>query len=93
MKNFALIGAAGYIAPRHMRAIKDTGNRLSAAGACGPGAGLFRSSWAVLSGFRKRTPKLTRTPSETHRRYWPLRRAGKCAATSGFFLAPTGINA
>ena len=31
MKNFALIGAAGYIAPRHMRAIKDTGNRLSIA--------------------------------------------------------------
>lgn len=31
MKNFALIGAAGYIAPRHMRAIKDTGNRLVAA--------------------------------------------------------------
>lgn len=26
--NFALIGAAGYIAPRHMRAIKDTGNVL-----------------------------------------------------------------
>lgn len=31
MKNFALIGAAGYIAPRHMRAIKETGNTLSAA--------------------------------------------------------------
>lgn len=31
MKNFALIGAAGYIAPRHMHAIKDTGNRLSVA--------------------------------------------------------------
>lgn len=31
MKDFALIGAAGYIAPRHMRAIKDTGNRLVAA--------------------------------------------------------------
>ncbi|QVM92788.1 Gfo/Idh/MocA family oxidoreductase [Pseudomonas entomophila] len=28
MKKFALIGAAGYIAPRHMRAIKDTGNEL-----------------------------------------------------------------
>ncbi|KXU38669.1 oxidoreductase [Ventosimonas gracilis] len=28
MKRFALIGAAGYIAPRHMRAIKDTGNTL-----------------------------------------------------------------
>lgn len=31
MKNFALIGAAGYIAPRHMKAIKDTGNELIAA--------------------------------------------------------------
>jgi UDP-N-acetyl-2-amino-2-deoxyglucuronate dehydrogenase len=31
MKNFALIGAAGYIAPRHMRAIKDTNNNLIAA--------------------------------------------------------------
>jgi UDP-N-acetyl-2-amino-2-deoxyglucuronate dehydrogenase len=30
-KNFALIGAAGYIAPRHMKAIKDTGNALLAA--------------------------------------------------------------
>lgn len=29
--NFALIGAAGYIAPRHMKAIKDTGNNLVAA--------------------------------------------------------------
>lgn len=28
MKNFALIGAAGYIAPRHMKAMKDTGNTL-----------------------------------------------------------------
>ncbi|MEA2060609.1 MAG: Gfo/Idh/MocA family oxidoreductase [Thermodesulfobacteriota bacterium] len=31
MKNFALIGAAGYIAPRHMKAIKETGNILTAA--------------------------------------------------------------
>jgi UDP-N-acetyl-2-amino-2-deoxyglucuronate dehydrogenase len=30
-KRFALIGAAGYIAPRHMKAIKDTGNILVAA--------------------------------------------------------------
>jgi UDP-N-acetyl-2-amino-2-deoxyglucuronate dehydrogenase len=29
--NFALIGAGGYIAPRHLRAIRDTGNRLAAA--------------------------------------------------------------
>ena len=31
MKNFALIGAAGYVAPRHMQAIKDTNNNLVAA--------------------------------------------------------------
>lgn len=30
-KNFALIGAAGYIAPRHMRAIKDLGHTLAVA--------------------------------------------------------------
>lgn len=30
-KRFALIGAAGYIAPRHMKAIKDTNNELVAA--------------------------------------------------------------
>lgn len=31
MKNFALIGAAGYVAPRHMQAIRETGNVLVAA--------------------------------------------------------------
>ena len=31
MKNFAIIGAAGYIAPRHMKAIQDTDNNLEAA--------------------------------------------------------------
>lgn len=31
MKNFALMGAAGYIAPRHMKAMKETGNNLVAA--------------------------------------------------------------
>ena len=30
-KNFALIGAAGYIAPRHLKAIKETNNNLIAA--------------------------------------------------------------
>lgn len=29
--SFALIGASGYIAPRHMKAIKETGNKLTAA--------------------------------------------------------------
>ena len=31
MHDFALIGAAGFIAPRHLKAIKETGNRLVAA--------------------------------------------------------------
>ena len=31
MKNFSLIGAAGYIAPRHMKAIKETNNTIIAA--------------------------------------------------------------
>lgn len=31
MKNFAITGVAGYIAPRHLQAIKDTGNFLVAA--------------------------------------------------------------
>lgn len=31
MKSFGLIGAAGYIAPRHMKAIRDTNNQLVAA--------------------------------------------------------------
>ena len=30
-KNFAILGAAGYIAPRHMKAILDTENNLVAA--------------------------------------------------------------
>src|SRR5690625_7817306 len=31
MKNFALTGLAGYIAPRHLKAIKETNNQLVAA--------------------------------------------------------------
>src|SRR3989344_6857949 len=30
-KNFAIIGCGGYIAPRHLQAIKDTGNVVVAA--------------------------------------------------------------
>jgi len=31
MKNFAITGVAGYVAPRHLQAVKDTGNKLVAA--------------------------------------------------------------
>ncbi len=44
MKNFGLIGAAGYVAPRHLKAIRETGNRLVAAS--DP-----RDSVGVLDGF------------------------------------------
>ncbi|MFC4095815.1 Gfo/Idh/MocA family protein [Euzebyella saccharophila] len=43
MKNFALIGAAGYIAPRHMKAIKDTGNNLLTAFDKGDSVGIIDS--------------------------------------------------
>ena len=29
--NFAVIGAAGYVAPKHLKAIKGTGNKLVSA--------------------------------------------------------------
>ena len=29
--NFAVIGVAGYVAPRHLNAIRNTGNRIVAA--------------------------------------------------------------
>ena len=31
MKNFAVTGVGGFVAPRHLQAIRDTGNRLVAA--------------------------------------------------------------
>lgn len=45
MKNFALIGASGYIAPRHMKAIKDTGNNLLVAMDKYDGIGIMDSNF------------------------------------------------
>lgn len=42
-KKFALIGAAGYIAPRHMKAIADTNNLLAAAFDKGDSVGILDS--------------------------------------------------
>ena len=50
-KNFALIGASGYIAPRHMRAIKDTGNDLVAALDPYDGIGIIDSYFPQASFF------------------------------------------
>jgi len=45
MKKFALIGAAGYIAPRHMKAIKETNNDLVAAYDIYDGIGIMDSNF------------------------------------------------
>jgi UDP-N-acetyl-2-amino-2-deoxyglucuronate dehydrogenase len=50
-KNFALIGASGYIAPRHMRAIKDTGNELVVALDPYDGIGIMDSHFPQASFF------------------------------------------
>ncbi|MBA1437822.1 MAG: Gfo/Idh/MocA family oxidoreductase [Epsilonproteobacteria bacterium] len=44
-KNFALIGASGYIAPRHMKAIKETGNELVVAYDPYDGIGIMDSNF------------------------------------------------
>ena len=51
MKNFALIGAAGYIAPRHMKAIKETKNQLVAAFDPYDGVGIMDSYFPKASYF------------------------------------------
>ena len=50
-KNFALIGAAGYIAPRHMKAIQETGNNLVAALDPYDGIGIMDSYFPQASFF------------------------------------------
>ena len=50
-KNFALIGASGYIAPRHMTAIKETGNNLIAALDPYDGIGIMDSHFPEASFF------------------------------------------
>lgn len=51
MKNFALIGASGYIAPRHMKAIKETGNNLIAALDPYDGIGIMDSNFPQANFF------------------------------------------
>lgn len=45
MKRFGLIGAAGYIAPRHMKAIRETGNILTAAMDINDSVGIMDSNF------------------------------------------------
>lgn len=58
MENFALIGAAGYIANRHLSAIRDTVNTLLAAYDIGNGFGLEEAinSRQIVHDIRHATP-------------------------------------
>ena len=53
MKNFALVGAAGYIAPRHMKAIKETGNNLIVAMDTFDSVGIIDSYFPSASFFKE----------------------------------------
>ena len=44
-RNFAITGAAGFVAPRHLKAIKDTGNRLVAAADPHDAVGVLDRYW------------------------------------------------
>ncbi len=54
-KNFGLIGAAGYVAPRHMKAIVDTGNKLVAAMDPNDSVGVIDSYAPEAAFYRVRT--------------------------------------
>lgn len=52
-KNFAITGVAGYVAPRHLRAIKDTGNRLVAAADPHDSVGILDRYFTDVAYFRE----------------------------------------
>jgi UDP-N-acetyl-2-amino-2-deoxyglucuronate dehydrogenase len=74
-KNFAVIGVGGYIAPRHLRAIRDTGNQLVAAVDPKDSVGLLdQYSFDVrffteIERFDRHLEKLRRGPEEGHIHY------------------------
>ncbi len=69
MKNFALIGAAGYIAPRHMRAILETGHKLTVACDINDSVGIIDSIapqsefFTEFERFHERAEQLRRSPA------------------------------
>ena len=75
MQNFAITGVAGYIAPRHLKAIKETGNRLLAAIDPHDSAGILDSFFPGASFFTeferfdRHLEKLRTGPRENHINY------------------------
>jgi len=78
MKNFALAGVAGYIAPRHLQAIRDTGNRLEAAVDPHDSVGILdrffpdASYFTEFERFDRHVEKLRRGPSDTRIHYFSI---------------------
>ena len=74
-KNFAIIGVAGYIAPRHLKAIRDTGNNLVAAADPHDSVGILdKYSFDVrffseIERFDRHLEKLRRGPDEKRVHY------------------------
>jgi UDP-N-acetyl-2-amino-2-deoxyglucuronate dehydrogenase len=74
-KNFAVIGVGGYIAPRHLRAIRDTGNQLVAAVDPKDSVGVLdQYSYGVkffteIERFDRHLEKLRRGPEADHVHY------------------------
>jgi UDP-N-acetyl-2-amino-2-deoxyglucuronate dehydrogenase len=74
-KNFAITGVAGYIAPRHLKAIKETGNRLVAAVDPHDSVGLLDSYFEDVSFFKeferfdRHIEKLRRQGEDQHVHY------------------------
>jgi UDP-N-acetyl-2-amino-2-deoxyglucuronate dehydrogenase len=70
--NFALLGVAGYIAPRHLQAIRDTGNRLVAAADPSDSVGILDRYFPDVAYFReterldRHLDKLRRGPAGGH---------------------------
>jgi UDP-N-acetyl-2-amino-2-deoxyglucuronate dehydrogenase len=75
VKNFAVIGVAGYVAPRHLKAIRDTGNRLVAAADPHDSVGILdQFSYDVrffteIERFDRHLEKLRRGPEENRVNY------------------------
>lgn len=74
-KNFAITGVAGYIAPRHLKAIKETANRLIAAVDPHDSVGLLDQYWfnvkffTEFERFDRHLEKLRRGPEENRVHY------------------------
>ena len=69
-RNFAITGVGGYVAPRHLKAIRDTGNRVSAALDPSDSVGILdqyapdASFFTEFERFDRHIEKLRRGPAE-----------------------------